>query len=725
MSKLHLGSVLSVLVVGWWIMIKKNRNIRVAACIPAALIFILVIGIYINQLSHTTESSVVAFMEELSRHDMQNIQSELQSSWNELSAAYSRTKANNCKSIQEICSRLNIEQRTNTFDTMYLVDSNGNTYSSANVIQNDSSKTYIRPLLENEQKYVMRYDDLNVLEALKENLVYGVRCDPIWINNVQFIGIVGFSKINMIEERLKIDSFGGRGYIGIVDMEGNFVVNRNRSAGIGKLDNYFEQLQQNTNLSEKEISDLVTQLKRGDRFLERFKDNEKGDQVVSFIAIPGTTWSIVLTVPEEVFSEQTHQFVFMTGVMLVIVVVMLCLMMLVIIRISVISETAKADAKSRSDFLSNMSHEIRTPLNGIIGLNALMQQNTSDPEKLHEYLGKSDATAKYLLSLVNDVLDMSKLQAGKMELTPKPFSVPYLVSTIESIMRSRIEEKNIKFEIKLGIQWPALIGDETRIEQILMNILGNAVKFTSEGGQITMRVMQSAEKTGQVTTTYQVEDTGCGMSETFQKKIFDMFSQERNTVSTGAQGTGLGMSISYRLAKQMGGSLSVSSTVGKGSCFTFVMTAEIADQMPDTVAVADAPVKVYIGEERNILVAEDNELNAEILLEVLRSAGFSVSHAPDGGQVVEMFEASEPFAFDIILMDVQMPVRNGYDATKMIRALNRPDAKTVIIYACTANTFKEDQDKALESGMNGFIAKPIDINKLMRKLDLTGKEKEK
>lgn len=703
----------------------EKKRWTVALILAMLVSLSLAVFVYMNQLANATDTTVVASMEELSKHDMQNIRSELQSSWDELSAIFSRTKANGSESIQQVCLRLNIEQISNIFDVIYLVDSNGNTYSSANMVKNSSEEVYVQALLSGEQKYVMRHDESDVLETIREDLVYGVSCDPFETEGVRFIGIIGFSKISLMAERLKIDSFDGRGYTGMIDIDGNYVVNHDRSAGIGKIDNYFEQLEDNAGLSENEIADIIHRLKQGEEFLMHLDYIGQGEQVISFIPMPGTTWSIVLTVPQEVFNEQTQQFVFMTVIMLVVVVIVMCLMMFIIIRISLVSATAKAEAKSRGEFLSNMSHEIRTPLNGIIGLNHLMQQNTENPEKLSEYLMKSDSTAKYLLSLVNDILDMSKLQADKMVLVPKPFSVTYLVSTVESLMNSRMEDKRIDFQIEADIIYPDLIGDEMRIEQILINILGNAVKFTSEGGRVIMRVHQWAEGE-QVTTTYQIEDNGCGMSEEFQKKIFDSFSQERNGVSLGNQGTGLGMSISYLLAKQMGGTLSVASKLGEGSCFTFTMTADIAHDNSESIAIAEVSrPKLDKGQTLKILIAEDNDLNAEILMEILDSEGFCTVRASDGGEVVDVFEKSVPYEFDIILMDVQMPVRSGFEATKIIRELKRPDAKSVIIYACTANTFKEDQDKSLEIGMNGFIAKPIDVNKLMQMLGIKNKgEKE-
>ncbi len=704
---------------------KNRKNGRIAFFILITFIVsLMAVWVYVRQLSRATESSMLSFMKELSRHDMQNIQSELDRSWDEISSVYSRTRIAGCNTIQEVCSRLNIEQNTNTFDLIYLVDSKGNTYSGTNVIQNNSDKAYIESLLSGNERFVMRFDDLDILEAMRENLVYGVQCSPFEVSGVEFIGIVGFSKISMIEERLKIDSFDGRGYTGIIDSSGNYVVNLNRSAGIGKKDNYYEKLRKETDLSEKEVEAITGQVNEGESFIEHIAYTDAGAQIVSFIPIPETTWSIVLTVSEKAFNEQIRQFITMTGVMLAVIVSTLCLMMIIIFRVSAASATAKAEAKARGDFLSSMSHEIRTPLNGIIGLNHLMQLNTNDPVKLKEYLSKSDSTAKYLLSLVNDILDMSKLQAGKVELSLKPFSIPHLISLVESITLSRAEDKHIRFRTEAGIQIPNIIGDEIRIEQILINILGNAVKFTPQDGQITLRIFQKEAGIGKVVTTFEVEDTGCGMSEEFQKKIFDSFSQEHTSVSPGMQGTGLGMSISSRLARQMGATLSVRSRLGEGSCFTFVLTADIAEKLPVVSVRTDAdPVSVSDNEALKILIAEDNELNAEILTEMLRSGGFPVVRAADGKQVVDIFQDSAIREFNVILMDLQMPVRNGFEAAKIIRELDRPDAKTVTIYACTANTFKEDQDKASESGMDGFIAKPIDANNLMQMLNLAKKRR--
>lgn len=749
---------------------KGNKNWSIVFVIATLVILSIAVCIYMKQLTQTTDASVVASMQELSRHDMQNIQSELENSWDTLSSVYTRTQNSQPVNIQEVCSRLNIEQISNIFNTIYLVDSNGNTYSSSNVIKNEKGKEYVSLLLSDEQNIVMRYDNLDVLETITESLVYGVHCEPFEVDGIQFIGIIGFSKINMIAERLKIDSFDGRGYTGIIDIDGNYVVNRDRSAGIGKIDNYFDQLQKRAGLSEKKISDIIARINKGEEFLMHFNYVDQGAQVVSFIPMPGTTWSIVLSVPQEVFREQTHQFMSMTTVMLMVVVIVLCLMMFAIIRISLISATARAEAKSREEFLSNMSHEIRTPLNGIIGLNHLMERHVDDATAMRDYVNRLGKAAQYLLSLVNDILDMSKLQAGKVDLTSEPFDVDALVDNVCEMQRGPMADRGIRFELSRTVEHPWLRGDEVRLSQVLMNILSNAVKFTPEGGRITMKVHEAVYASGnEAVLTVSIADTGCGMTKEFAEHVFDAFTQERNRNSDSQKGTGLGMSISYLLMTQMGGSITVESEPGCGSCFTVIVAlptvangdeptpaqapslispsvesaegvggAERAEgaegETAETVETVEAPgppgavraVSSPSGAEAarapvEILVAEDNELNADIISSILTEEGFSITVAENGEEAVRLFSESPVGHFAAILMDAQMPVMDGYEASRAIRDLKRADAKTVRIFACTASTFAEDRNRALASGMDDFLSKPLNVTVMLQKLEAVRK----
>ncbi len=399
------------------------------------------------------------------------------------------------------------------------------------------------------------------------------------------------------------------------------------------------------------------------------------------------------------------------GIFIVSCIVIMILAML-LIRQRLRFAESNAESKAKEEFLNTMSHEIRTPLNGLVGLNSLMQQNLNDKDKLDEYLSQSTVTTKYLLSLVNDILDTSKLQAEKLELVLQPIRIEAMLETINSLVQNSMSDKGLNYNVKTEIMYPVVMGDEVRIQQVLLNLIDNARKFTSKGGFVDLILSQEMQENNRVLTTVKVKDTGRGMSEEFQKHIFDVFAQERDTVSKGNQGTGLGLSISQRLAKLMGGNLTCESKRGKGSTFTFTF---LADPVNEPESDENSIKEAENGHPR-ILVAEDNELNGEIIIELLHGSGFEAELAENGKRAYDMFKASAPGTYGVILMDILMPVMNGFEATKAIRELDRPDAKTVRIFACTANSFSEDREQALESGMDEFITKPVDINELIRKL---------
>lgn len=368
-----------------------------------------------------------------------------------------------------------------------------------------------------------------------------------------------------------------------------------------------------------------------------------------------------------------------------------------------------AKTKARGEFLSTMSHEIRTPLNGMVGLNRLMSQNLNNKNKLEEYLSQSTVTAKYLLSLVNDLLDSSKLQANVFKLDKKTVDIALLADSVITTAKSSMRDRNIDFQTSLDIKEPYIVGDSVRIQQILFNLLDNAGKFTRSGGTVKFTLKQ--EKSGnEIVNIFTVSDNGRGMSEEFISHVFDAFAQELDTVSKGNQGTGLGLSISRRLARLMDGDLTCESEKGKGSTFTFKFSAEPA-------AAPEAARHVTTNVKQRVLVADDNELNAEIISDLLDSVGYKTDIAENGKIAVELFEKSEVNTYGIIIMDLLMPELDGYEATKTIRALDRSDAKTVKIIACTANSFNEEHERALDAGMNDFVTKPVDLDDLLEKMD--------
>ncbi len=397
------------------------------------------------------------------------------------------------------------------------------------------------------------------------------------------------------------------------------------------------------------------------------------------------------------------------------------------------SMEARADARAKRQFLSTMSHELRTPLNGLIGLNYLMSRKLGDKEQLADYLQQSTATARYLLSLVNDILDMSGLQDEAVRLVQEPVDVNFLLSTVESIARIGMEEKKLDFSADTQILCPVILGDESRIQQVILNLLDNARKFTPEGGRVELRVRQSQDGEGMIWTRVEISDTGRGISEEFSAQIFGSFNRGQDTVSKGNQGAGLGLPISRRLAQLMGGELTFTSKKGEGSEFVFTFPAPRAVQSApergdeardgretDREPVKDLPEESGLGETEvirkrpRILVAEDNELNGEIMLGLLESSGFEADLARDGEAALELFARSKPGFYGVILMDILMPKRNGFETAAAIRALQRPDAGTVRIVACSANSDREDRETAMRSGMDGFLSKPINLEKLLK-----------
>lgn len=436
----------------------------------------------------------------------------------------------------------------------------------------------------------------------------------------------------------------------------------------------------------------------------------------------------IMSLNEAVFTEQSKTFVTMSMVMLTVSMLTVAGMLLIVMKFQKRTLIASERARSQKEFLSNMSHEIRTPLNGLIGMNHLIMVNIDDEGRkgqIKDWLRKSHSTANYLLSLVNDILDMSKLQAGRVDLVREPLLVSTMIDEITAMQADNIRSRGVEFIVEKEITVPCIEGDVTRIKQILMNIVGNAAKFTPEGKWIRLSVSQKRTDEQHVLTIYRCEDSGIGISKEYIDRIFESFSQERNRHTQGIKGTGLGMAISRLLANAMGGDIHVESELNVGSTFTVTIPSVIVEEIPEYLKEEQAECVVEnagtaSGQEEGrpvkIMVVEDVELNAEVLLEILAMEGFETAHAVNGAEALKLFEESAPGEFDIILMDMQMPVMDGCTAAVEIRKLARADAQSVLIYACTANTFQEDRERAMQSGMNDFLTKPIDISILLKKM---------
>ena len=379
-------------------------------------------------------------------------------------------------------------------------------------------------------------------------------------------------------------------------------------------------------------------------------------------------------------------------------------------------QAAENANKAKTDFLSNMSHDIRTPMNAIIGITSLIRHDAGNKAKVIEYADKIDISSQHLLGIINDVLDMSKIEAGKTVFKYSDFSILDFMQELDTIFHSQIYEKQQTLTIiKENIQHEWVNGDQVHLMQIFSNLLSNAVKYTQEGGEIQFFV-EECETKSSVYAKYRflVSDNGMGMSADFKDTIFDAFTRAESSLTNKIQGTGLGMAITKNLVEVMGGSIDVESELGQGSCFEVLLDLKIAENRTAALA-AQEEIDEQDGnilQGMRFLCAEDNELNAEILTELLKIEGAECTICENGEEILKAFEQSAPGDYDMILMDVQMPVMNGYDATKAIRRSSHELAKKIPIIAMTANAFSEDIQHSLAAGMNAHVSKPVEMKVL-------------
>lgn len=380
---------------------------------------------------------------------------------------------------------------------------------------------------------------------------------------------------------------------------------------------------------------------------------------------------------------------------------------------------AEEQSYSKTAFLSRMSHEIRTPMNGIIGMLTLAKGKVSEDDEVMQYIDKAEELSGHMLSLINDILDMSRIEAGKVEIVNKPFSIKALGSKLYDMFAKNLENRGIDYTVNYeNMTIDEVVGDELRISQVIINFLSNAVKFTSKG-EVSVTFRQMLLKDDVMDLMVRVHDTGIGMDHEFIKKIFRPFEQESMDTSKKYGGTGLGMAISDQIVKLMDGEILVESIKGEGSDFYLYLHLPVADGddvVEDNSNADDLDISDNVFDGKRILMAEDNEINAMIATEIMQNMGATIEVAVNGKEAVEYFNNHEAGYYDFILMDVQMPVMDGRTATKTIRALDREDAAKIPIFALSADAFVEDERLSIESGMNGHFAKPLDFKVMQRKI---------
>ena len=375
-------------------------------------------------------------------------------------------------------------------------------------------------------------------------------------------------------------------------------------------------------------------------------------------------------------------------------------------------QSAERASKAKTDFLANMSHDIRTPMNAIIGITTLMKNELHQPEKLAEHLGKLENSGQLLLGIINDILDMSRIESGKTTLNEEKMNLSQQISQLDSIIRQQAGQRRQTFTVNTHLQHENVLADPNRLNQVLMNILSNAVKYTPTGGHIRFEVDELPRNEHYARYRFVVQDDGIGMSEAYQKTLFDPFTREERSGTNKVQGTGLGMAITKSIVDLMGGSIGVESATGKGTRFEVVLEFPIdaeADHAQQVQALPEEAEETSPLCGMKFLCAEDNAINAEILEMLLEAKGASCTICSNGQEIVDAFASVKPGEYDMILMDVQMPVMDGLEATRRIRSGENPLGRIIPILAMTANAFLEDMQKSREAGMDEHLSKPVDI----------------
>ena len=379
------------------------------------------------------------------------------------------------------------------------------------------------------------------------------------------------------------------------------------------------------------------------------------------------------------------------------------------------AEQAKNANEAKTRFLFNMSHDIRTPMNAIVGFSGLLEKNLQNEKKAKEYLGKIQSSSNLLLRIINQVLEMARIESGTAVLQLKAEDMDALFHRVNTVFEEDVRKKNLQYQVVLDVRHHYAVCDETKLQEIMLNIISNAIKYTPEGHSIHVEIHEAvSENPSKVRYIFSCEDTGIGMSEEYLPHIYEEFSREHTTTENKVPGTGLGLPIIKSMIELMGGSIQVESRLGIGTKLTVDLSFDIASK--EEVYGSQDTIKssaIHTIKGKRILLVEDNELNAEIAKTVLEDVGALITRAENGQQAVELFKEKPAGTFDAILMDLMMPVMDGYTATRKIRSLEHSDAKTIPIIAMTANAFQEDAEKCIAVGMNAHLAKPLDIEKMM------------
>jgi len=850
----------------------ENRNYEPFSqgkwLLALAAMVLLMAGVWIicyNLITDQVIEMAIENIEELSKHDERSIGTNLENKWEVLKGIGRYLEIQKPDDTEGLVQE--IVDCENLFDCLRMTLVSDDAFYVNSMGESGQDEAMLVGCKEGKKMFTYRIENPDAeLEGWAEELRMGVQIDPITVEGITYTYLTARLSIDAIESDLKIDSYNGLGYSSVIDSDGSYIVNSFRDQ-FPDNNNFFTSLNRGTLPKEYPIERIRELISNLEGFSFEYT-REGGEQcVIVFDPMPKIQWFFITVVPRSVFEQQSMALISIFAIItsILMAVVIWSAMLLVRRRAKRLLAEQKhraelADAlalaeqanRAKTTFLNNMSHDIRTPMNAIIGFTALASTHIDNKERVLDYLSKIGQSSNHLLSLINDILDMSRIESGKVNITEKPENLAEILHSLRDITQTDVHSRQLEFFIDtVDVMDENIYCDRLRLNQILLNILSNAMKFTPPGGTVSMRITERAiSRSGYASYEFCIKDTGIGMSPEFVKTIFEPFTRERSSTVSSIQGTGLGMAITKTIVDMMGGTIEVHSEEGKGSEFIVTLDLRLREEqreaprierlvglrglvvdddintcqsvaqmlrqigmrsewtmygreavvrteealklgdqfhvyiidwlMPDLNGIEtvrrirqvvgdNAPIIILsaydwsdIEEEarkagvtdfvskplflsdlhrvllkacgdlmeepapepllsldtdfqgRRVLLVEDNELNKEIAEELLYQKGFLVETAENGQEAVDAVQDRQPGWFDLVLMDVQMPVMDGYEATRRIRALPDPVRAHVPIIAMTANAFDEDRQAAAEANMDGHVSKPIDIPVLLK-----------
>ncbi len=690
-----------------------------------------------------------AHIDEMAAHDVKVINSSVKSRLDTLESIAEDIAFRNEMSGTSIRNLLSADAVFfNNAESLLLVSEDGAVYFDNNAKQNRPDILEI--CINHEDRFVECFDNGDEIIPGMDNeyVLFGVRIAPISFEGHTYQYLCSLVNPMELENGFNLENFEGKGFNSVIDRGGNYVLSINRNSSIKDRGNFF------TDFGNVKDFDSVEMLRRKvisgavvtTRADAKVGDDEYREYYLVFTPIEELNWFYVTAVPSEVFDAESESLMRIAGYLLGI----LALAMLTTFPILIWSRMqksklrekeatdilnaqlkekqaeleealyrAQSSDRAKTTFLNNMSHDIRTPMNAIIGYTRLASGNIDNSDKVSDYLFKIGQSSEHLLALINDVLDMSRIESGAVTLEKKAENLEVILDTLKSIVQADMDNKQLDFNMNVDIDDKYVVCDKLRLNQVLLNVLSNSIKYTESGGKVSLNLIQiGTTKSGYGMYEFRINDNGMGMSREFVKTIFEPFTRMKSSTVSGIQGTGLGMAITKNIVDMMDGDIDVDSKEGEGTkitiYFEFLLTdekeVERAGKGENASYASDGPEYDFTG--KKILLVEDNEMNREIAQEILEEVGLSIDIAEDGTVAVEKMKDALPGQYDLILMDVQMPVMNGYEATRAIRALPDEEIAGIPIVAMTANAFEEDRQEALRAGMDAHLTKPIEVDKL-------------